>query len=171
MDRGAPPTQDHIGKDCFAHPVAASDRLNTVMSRAAGPLGIESPFRPAHVEPVLEQELQSIEATDMRRVDLGFGIQDPERGQTLEVVHVEVQGRRQSSMPMQQLLVHTGRNAWSPHRPVVAAHTRLGDLWDTSHAISEPTGRQRADPARRPISTNARRCRYSADGRGAVLVA
>ena len=91
MGSDVPPTQDHIGKDFFAHPLAASALLNTVMSRAAGPLGIAGPFLPSHVEPVLGQELQSIEATDMRRVDLMFWIKDPDRGQTLGVVHVEVQ--------------------------------------------------------------------------------
>ena len=162
MGRDVLPTQDYISKDFFAHPQTASDLLNTVMSRAARALGIDGPFRPAHVRPVLGQELQSLGTADSRRVDLVFWIQDSDQGQILGVVHVEVQDRIQSSMParclvyaarlkehllkagvqgsnglpvpLQQLLVHTGRGAWTRHRPVVA-HTGIGDLWDTSHVM------------------------------------
>ncbi len=157
MRTDVPRTQDHIGKDFFAHPQAAADLLDTLMPGSAALLGLGHTYLPIHVKPVLGQELQNFGTADTRRVDLVFWIENPDRGQTVGVVHVEIQDRIQSAMParcltyaarlqehllkaemlqdnglpipMQQLLVHTGRGLWTRHRPIVP-HT-MG-LWNDS---------------------------------------
>ena len=162
MSTDVPLTQDHIGKDFFAHPLAAVDLLHTLAPGSATALGLGSTYLPYHVKPVLGQELQSVGTSDIRRVDLVFWIENPDTGRTVGVVHVEVQDRIQPAMPMrcliygarlkehllktqilradglpvpmQQLLVHTGRGVWTRHRPV-AAHTRTGGWWDESQFI------------------------------------
>ena len=175
-------TQDHIDKDFLSHPPAASDLLNAVRPGAAAALGLEGPFRPEHVQPAVGLELQRYGTTDSRRPDLVFWIRDRHRGQTLGVVHVEVQDRIQSDMPARcldyaarlkeyllkagvrgangrrvpllQLLVHTGRGAWTRHRPEVA-HTGTGDLWDTGQDMPMLDIGQHQDAAwaTRPLTT------------------
>ncbi len=88
MASHSPPTHDHVGKDFFAHPLAAADLLNTLELTAPQEWGIEGPFRSAHIRPMLGQELQGFEAADTRRVDLLFWIENPLTGRTVGVVHV-----------------------------------------------------------------------------------
>ncbi len=182
MHRTSSFTQDHIDKDFLSHPLAASDLINAVRPGAAAALGLEGPFHPEHVQPAVGLELQRYGTTDSRRPDLVFWIRDRHRGQTLGVVHVEVQDRIQPTMPARcldyaarlkeyllkagirgangrrvpllQLLVHTGRGPWTRYRPEVP-HTGTGDLWDTGQDMPmlDIGQHQNAAWATRPLTT------------------